>query len=89
MKMSFLPKFISKYNIILIKKPTEFCLVQDKVIIKFKWKSKLERQENVENIIIFKIFLLDEGRNKANQIAIENCDKTIIHKALWHSYMNT
>lgn len=39
------PRFFSKYKKNSNKKLTEFYLVLDKLIIKFKWKNKRQRQK--------------------------------------------
>lgn len=87
--MLVLTKFFSKdKKTLILKKPTEFYLVLDTLIIKLKWKNKPLRQKNFTNIIIFRTFLLVEGRYKTDQITNEPYYKTIVYKAMWYLRMN-
>ena len=39
-KMAILPKLIHRFNVILIKIPSQFLVETDKLILKFTWKCK-------------------------------------------------
>lgn len=42
-KMAILPKLIHRFNVILIKIPSQFLVETDKLILKFTWKCKEQR----------------------------------------------
>lgn len=46
LKMSVLPNFIYKLNIILIKIPASYFMTNDELLVKFKWRVKRPRTVN-------------------------------------------